>query len=406
MARGYIPDSPQGYCARGTTILGCRPVPCALNATHQPKTLVVVADSRSNALGPGQEPESISPVEMLNVLLRYRRLILGLSLLTSVGVVAWAVSRPITFKSSAAFLPMAPNSRPASQGAALARQLGFGLDGGGQSEVFVQVVKSRELLRKAVETTYEVSTDEGQKSASLVTLYGGEEGGLVPPWLRATKVLRAALAVEPDAEGVMKLELTGFPPHLGEQILRRLLTLLDEFNQENRRNAAQQELRFVSERLTAAQTELTAAENRLRDFLRSNREWQGSPDLLFEHGRLERQVEMRQQLYLSLAQGYEQSRVEAIRDTPLLTIIDAPEGATEPVPRRAPLLAIVGGLLGALIAVTIASLREFSRRSAAQAEDAMREFARLKAEAWLDLRHPTRLLRRQRSVRSADAMQA
>ena len=52
------------------------------------------------------------------------------------------------------------------------------------------------------------------------------------------------------------------------------------------------------------------AEEQLRGFYERNRSWQQSPQLTFDEGRLRRQVEIRQEVYLTLRREYETARVE------------------------------------------------------------------------------------------------
>ncbi len=53
---------------------------------------------------------------------------------------------------------------------------------------------------------------------------------------------------------------------------------------------------------------------------------------LFEHDRLERPVSMRQELVTAMAQAYEQARVDEVRNTPVITVIDQPESLSSDKP--------------------------------------------------------------------------
>ena len=59
----------------------------------------------------------------------------------------------------------------------------------------------------------------------------------------------------------------------------------------------------------------------------------------FEEGRIRRQVEIRQEVYLTLRREYETARIEEVNDVPIITVVDA---AVPPVekswPKRAALL--------------------------------------------------------------------
>src|SRR5207244_4476199 len=94
-----------------------------------------------------------------------------------------------------------------------------------------------------------------------------------------------------------------------------------------------------------ALTELRTAEQAMQDFLVRNRQYQNSPPLQFEASRLQRRIDLTQQVYTNLVQAYEQARVAEVRNTPVLTIIDKPEGSAQPSVRLRT-LGILGVLLG------------------------------------------------------------
>jgi len=134
-------------------------------------------------------------------------------------------------------------------------------------------------------------------------------------------------------------------------VANAFVTYLNAFNTQYRQSQAREQRRFVEQRLADGANELRDAEENLRTFYERNRSWQQSPQLTFEEGRLRRQVEIRQELYLTLNREYETARMEEVNDTPVITVIDT---ATAPVkkskPKRALLVGIalvLGGMVGA-----------------------------------------------------------
>jgi uncharacterized protein involved in exopolysaccharide biosynthesis len=101
-------------------------------------------------------------------------------------------------------------------------------------------------------------------------------------------------------------------------------------------------------------------------------------------------VDLRQQVYTSLAQSYESARLEEVRNTPVTTVISRPEGSA--VNLRPPLVLnlFLGLLLGVALALVIIFTREYlevqrQRHPADYAEFAslrssvFRSFARVRA---------------------------
>lgn len=346
---------------------------------------------------PGHSTSEISLVDIANVLLRNRRLLVLLPLVLAIGLGVVALTGDRSYSASAAFLPHTSVSSGGGA-AAVARQ--FGLEVGsparpGQSpEFYAQLLKGRALLRKTVESEYRVPVEEGgARSRTLIELWQIEPHPLISPWHEAVSRLEGRLNATVDRQtGLVRVTVTAETPQLAEQIVVRLIDLVAEFNLETRQSQAREEARFVAGRLDEASAELRASEDELQAFLRQNRQFEYSPDLRFEHSRLERQVAMRQQIVNSLAQSLEQARIEGVRDTPVITVVDPPQESSVPISRGTVQRAVLGLFLGFLLAVFIAFVREFGRRSRDHDRDDYLEFDRLKREAWSDVRRPHRFL--------------
>jgi uncharacterized protein involved in exopolysaccharide biosynthesis len=124
-----------------------------------------------------------------------------------------------------------------------------------------------------------------------------------------------------------------------------------------------------------AGADLRSAEDRLQDFLKSNRQFASSPDLTFERDRLQRYVALKQQVFTSLTQSYEDVRIREVRDIPVITLLESPSVPTLPEPRKRLFGLLVGILLGALIGSVSALASEgMARRRNAGSPEAV-EFA-------------------------------
>jgi uncharacterized protein involved in exopolysaccharide biosynthesis len=147
---------------------------------------------------------------------------------------------------------------------------------------------------------------------------------------------------------------------LAEAINGNLLRAVSDFNVAKRQTRATSERTFVAERLRVAQSELQGAESALESFLQGNRRYQDSPQLVVEFGRLQRRVELRQQIANTLSQAFEQSRIEEVRNTPVITIVEHPEGAAKPA-RTLRQAALIGGVLGGLATLAFVFALELLR---------------------------------------------
>ena len=86
----------------------------------------------------------------------------------------------------------------------------------------------------------------------------------------------------------------------------------------------------------------------------TNRQFTSSPDLTFQRDRLQRDVTLKQQVFTSLTQSYEEVRIREVRDTPVITVIETPSVPTLPEPRGRLVRVLFGLIFGALFGAFIA----------------------------------------------------
>lgn len=349
---------------------------------------------------PAADDEEISLLEIFNTVLRNWRVVAIIPLVLAVLVGVWSLTRERSYAASASFMPQVAERGGASSAAGLAQQFGvnLGQEAPGQSpQFYVDLLRSRSLLRQAVETVYQVPTDDGAVwEGTLVEYWNYDERvGVLPPWRHATERLSDRISASVSREtGIVRLAISADNPSLAEQIAARVLELLNQFNLQVRQNRAQEEGRFIGARVTDAQAELLTAEGALLEFLQQNREFRNSPELTFENERLQRQVLMRQEVYTSLLRSREQARIDAVRDVPLFTVIDEPAESAQPQGRGTVVRSLLAFILGIMLAGFVAFVREAARRGREARNPHYREFRSLAREAWTDLRHPRGWLRR------------
>ena len=325
--------------------------------------------------------ESKSLIGVVNVVLRRRRVVLTvIAIVTALVVVAGLIESP-EYTSVVAFVPQTPD-RPRVGMTAFAAQLGVALPAAEQDQspdFYAELLSSRELLRRVATASYTVTT--GRPDGDLAALLDVDEA---EPAVRIDETIErlgeATAAVTVPATGLVRFRVRTHDPALSEQVARRAMDLVNEFNVERRRSVATEERRFVAGRLTAAAEELRGAENRLQRFLQQNRRFAGSPALSFEHDRLRREIDMRQEVYTSLVRALEQAKISEVRSTPAITIIEPPFLPVRPDSRHMPLRLLLGIVVGGLLAVATALLIEMPGQLREVVPAEYSEFERLSQE--------------------------
>jgi len=342
------------------------------------------------------ESPVISLLGLITVLLRNRVLIARVIGLVALAVIVTGLLLPRSYTATASFIPQSRRS-PLSTVSGFAAQFGLALpDDANQSPAFyVDLLKSREILGAVVQRSYRVPSDTGIENGTLVQLFRGAGRNDGERRESAIRRLRRLMSISAVARtGVVGFSVRARSAPLAEQISWQLLDQVNKFNLETRQSRAAAERRFTERRVEEVKGELREAEDRLQEFLQGNRDFRNSPVLLFQHDRLARDVGMKQQLYTTLAQAYEQAKIDEVRDTPVITMIERPEAPVRPDSRRLAtkgfLALIVGGLLGFVLAFA----REALRNTELGGSEELEQFVMLKKEALDDLRHPLRATRR------------
>jgi uncharacterized protein involved in exopolysaccharide biosynthesis len=309
-----------------------------------------------------------------NIALRHLWLIVGLSFLLGVYALVTGLTGARTWSSDATFIPQ--GSRAPSTVSALAAQFGVGgsvAEAGQSPQFYVDLVNTREVLRGVVRGTYTVHTDSGVITGDLVKLYGIKKRPTNDPEASAMKMLASGVSATPSIKtGVITLRATTPYRELSAQIVDRFIEQINKFNLVGRQLRASAERKFTEQRLKETQAELTAAEDSMEEFLRTNRDL-GSPSLQLRRERLNRVVQARQQVYTALAQSYEQSKIEELRDTPAITVVDPPVVPIEPNPRGTIGKTLKSLVFGALLGAMLAFLLDYFQRTGGRESEGFQE---------------------------------
>lgn len=322
----------------------------------------------------------VTPLRLLNALLRQWRWMVGGALALATLTTAYAGLRPARYTSTAAIIPQA--RKDASSLSGLASQLGLALpmsEGGTQQPAFyVEALTSGEILRRVASLPLPPKTFREPGQRTLTDYYEGDERDKAVAVERTVLRMRKLIGVSLSAKtGIVYTSVTAPSPQLAQAINRALLAQVDSFNRANRRGQAGAERQFAEARVAEATAELRVAENRLENFLEVNRQYRNSPVLTFEQDRLARDVSTKQQLYTTLVQTYEQARVQEVRDTPVFSVLEAPTFPPRPDSRHflrnGGVALLVGAMLGFLLGIVVTA----SKQSPEFYSD-LEEFRRLK----------------------------
>lgn len=342
--------------------------------------------------------EDVSLIALANALLRRWKLVLAAPILGALLALALVALSPRQYVATSVFAPQS-SDQGASRVAGLAAQFGVNLGPVGGSAMSVDfygsLLQTRGLLKRVVSSEYGFGDDGGARS--LIDYYGIDAPNEEQAERAAVGQLARQVQVTPDSRiGTVTLQVEARDPQVAVQVNQRILEMVEDFNVARRQSQAREEYEFVVDRLESAQQDLLRAETALQGFLDTNRSYESSTQLRFEAERLQREVELRQSVYSTLAQAAEQAAIEQVRNTPVLTVVEHPQDTVRPRKRSYATALVMGVLGGGLIGVVLALGLAFVDRERSMHSRDLSEFRRLRAAISRELRLDRLKARRRR----------
>lgn len=246
--------------------------------------------------------------------------------------------------------------------AGIAAQVGLPVGADGQSDspsYFAEYLRSRDVLDTLARMRFTLG-DSAHTQVSLIEILDLDTT-LTDRELKieAIEELRDRISTSSDlTTGMISIRVRMPEESLAEDVLARLISVAEANNRLRKGSIATAERVFVEGRLAQAMAELASAQDSLELFLETNRLFRGSARLELQAQNLQRTVELRQAVVVSLSQAVESARIEEVRNTPVLSLVESPTNTAEPSAKIV-FLIVLGGLTGvsfgaaALIAIGI-----------------------------------------------------
>jgi uncharacterized protein involved in exopolysaccharide biosynthesis len=327
-------------------------------------------------------------IDVANLVLRQSRLLVYCALGGAAIFAIGAFVAPQIYVAHTAFIQADPQRTTLAGGlGGVASRFGvggFSLGGGATNslEFLQQAVTSRDVLDSVLLHSLAVDREpafrasvEANDSVDLISWLRVHDNTPAKRLDHVRRLVFKRMTVNADPQsGIVRVEIGLRDPYVAAAFLRQLLNALNDFNLHTRQTTSRANRVFLEGRVTDAKTQLADAESTLRQFYEKNRRIADSPELFFEESRLKRQVDLAQQIYVTLSQDLEQARIDEVKDTPVLTVV---ETAQPPVRRSSPkrtLLTVMGAFVGIVVGFLSTAVARHLRRAALVGSPAWREF--------------------------------
>ena len=218
----------------------------------------------------------------------------------------------------------------------LASQLGYS---SGQNEpafnipqVIAKVMRSQVIADMLSEKTY--FSSRHNKKLTLAQVFDIKENDPIRLKYYLYLAFNNAISINIDTKiKTIDLAVQTSDPNISAQLANDIIEALNNYNKTYRINNAKLNREFVEKRLQETQQKLAMSENELKNFRERNRRIADSPLLQLRLQQLLRDQRVQEELYLILMKEYEMAKLQEVKDTPIIDII---EKAQPPVVKSGP----------------------------------------------------------------------
>jgi uncharacterized protein involved in exopolysaccharide biosynthesis len=311
----------------------------------------------------GERSAYVTPSQVLRCLYRRRYFLAGTLSLVIAASAAVLVALPNWYTASVLLAPEEQAALVPAQFAGLASLAGLSLGSTTEGpQFYAAILTSRPITDAVLNRRFPVGFEVVVDSARLLDLLEPKGATEAERLWNGTRLLAGRMAVTPDVRtGMIRLNVTLPSPISAAAVANQFVWELNRFNAEVRQSQARARREFIEARVTEVASELTKAEEEMRQFLVENRDYENSPRLTFEYGRLQRVMNTEQELYLDLQRQLNTARIEEVDDIPAVSTIEhAVPPQRKSRPRRALWLALITFSAGLALSAAVV-LRDHGR---------------------------------------------
>lgn len=321
---------------------------------------------------PNKQEHEIDLVEIITVLWRARKFIAALTATAVIFGLIYILFATNMYRSTITLYP-AVDSGSNSPMTAMARQLGVtGPQTGAASYNIPDVAKSRTLAEKIVSHHWVINGFQKEISLSdyFDSIWGVEKPDYVVTkedsvrW-NEIKFYKYSQFISKERINANMNEETGLitvtvdmeDPKLSKDIANYISQFITTWVNDNQKESIRRNLTFINERAEVLGKELQDAENELKNFRETNRNILNSPDLQLELQRLQRQLTIKQEVYLTMVKQKEINQIEENKSVDVIRILDKAITALKPFfPNKRFIFAVtfaIGLIFGSALIMTV-----------------------------------------------------
>lgn len=326
--------------------------------------------------------EEISLLEMFDTLKSRRKFIFWFTGIITVIALVYALVATPMYSSYVSIYPSLEDSSMSSalgdfQG--IASAIGISMDGAGPLTFYIPDIVNSRMLRKSVVlstwtaehysapvgliTYWEIDDPTKITKRILRFVTGIFSKKKVDPQRRYTEnamsELGSRISIREEDSGLTTIIVSMEEPQLASDIANFIANEIKTYIREEQGKQSKKYREFIEGRLSESKSELSKSEEELTSFRKEHPIALDTPERQLDRGRMMRNIEVNQEVYITLRQQHELARIEELRETTAINILDEAE---PPVKHSAPrrILILTGSFIFGLFISVIIVLIKFS----------------------------------------------
>lgn len=191
------------------------------------------------------------------------------------------------------------------------------------NNLYEEIIMSRKLMYRILERKFPL--DKSKEEVTLLSILDIGEPIFEKKIQKGYKLMTKELVdVSTNPKDITSVTVYSRQRKLAPLIAKALVEELDAFNRNTAMQKAKENRLFIEERLKDTEDSLIKAEEILKEFREKNKRIEKSPQLQLEIGRLQRELSVQSEVFLTLRKEYELVKIEEVKNLPMLRILDEP----------------------------------------------------------------------------------
>jgi tyrosine-protein kinase Etk/Wzc len=322
-------------------------------------------------------------MELFSVIWKRKRFIAIFTSIVTIGAITYSLLATEYYRSYISIYPISEESGiggSLGQLQGLASSFGVNLGSSSATPYYIpDIVRSRKLGKAII--TKKWHTEKFDKPVDLITYWEINEttGFSLKTFIKKlfisenksniTEFIDFGLIewndrfiVQDEDSGLIIITVTTEERQLSADIVNYIASEIKKHITEEIMLQSTKYRQFIEERLKETKLELSISEDKLTEFRSVDSIIKGNPQLELALGRLMRNVEVNQQVYITLKQQYELAKIDELKEKPIINILDKGEAQTLRDKPQRTVITILGFIIGFMMSIVLIYIKTIKEK--------------------------------------------